>query len=80
MSLKNDGITLMTANGEVDANEEITLYVSGIGANISPTVLDDAPDLQSLGKRCVEDGVGFHWEPHSLKPYLVHPATGCTYA
>jgi hypothetical protein len=57
---ENDGITLMTANGEVDANEEITLYVSGIGTNISPTVLDDAPDLQSLGKRCVEDGFGSH--------------------
>ncbi len=66
----------MTANGEVDANEEISLYVSGIGANISPTIMESAHDLQSLGKRCVEDGFGFHWEPHSLEPYLVHPTTG----
>ncbi len=56
----------MTASGEVDANEEIIVCFSSIGKNISPTVLDNAPDLQSLGKRCVEGGFGFHWDPYSL--------------
>ena len=66
----------LTANGELDANEEICLYVSSISTDITPTVLDDSPDVQSLGKRCIEDGFGFHWEPHSLTPYLVEPGTG----
>ena len=33
---QNDGITLMTANGELDANEEICLYVSSISTDITP--------------------------------------------
>ncbi len=73
---RNDDITLMTANGELDANEEICLYVASITSDITLTVLDDSPDVQSLGKRCIEDGFGFHWEPHSLTPYLVEPGTG----
>ncbi len=40
---------------------------------MNPYVLENTPDVISIGKRCVQLGYGFHWEPWSLKPYLVLP-------
>ena len=31
-----------------------------------PYILDSTPDVLSIGRRCVEDGYAFYWEPYSL--------------
>ncbi len=73
---QNDGITLTIAKGELDANEEITLYINRLRLKISPSILEDTPDVQSLGLRCVDDGFAFVWPSFSKDPYMIEPETG----
>jgi hypothetical protein len=54
---QNDGITLATANGDLDAKDEIELHVKCIDANIRPLVLEHTPDVQSVGRLCIDDTV-----------------------
>ena len=68
-------IRLATANGEIsvttvfDTQVEPLLYENGTKVH----VLESTPDVLSIGKRCVELGYGFHWEPYSKRPYFVPP-------
>jgi hypothetical protein len=40
---------------------------------VEPYILDSIPDVLSIGRRCVEDGYAFHWEPYSLAPTMITP-------
>jgi hypothetical protein len=62
-----------TANGSLPADQTTCMQVEGLPEAIDPYVLENTPDVISIGKRCVRYGYGFHWEPWSLKPYLVLP-------
>ncbi len=68
-------MTLLTANGELDATDEIELFVNCIKQNLRMLALPDTPNVISVGRRVVEDGFGFHWDPYSLEPYMTAPET-----
>jgi hypothetical protein len=62
-----------TANGSLPADQTTSMQVEGLPEELNPYVLENTPDVISIGKRCVQLGYGFHWEPWSLKPYLILP-------
>ena len=47
---------VITANGEVQTNEEATVYVKGLDILLTMKVLEDTPAVLSLGKLCDEHG------------------------
>ena len=55
--------TLATANGVVEADTTIAMQVKQLEDNIDPYLLDSTPDVLSVGRRCVREGYGFHWDP-----------------
>ena len=48
--------TVITANGEVQTNEEATVYVRDLGIFLTMKVLEDTPAVLSLGKLYDEQG------------------------
>ena len=62
-----------TANGELKADRTVRLQIEGLYDDCDLYVLADTPDVISIGRRCVQLGYGFHWEPSSKKPYFTRP-------
>ena len=50
-------MTVITANGEVQTNEEATVYVRELDTFQTMKVLEDTPAVLSLGKLCDETGI-----------------------
>ena len=69
-------VTLATANGDTVSSQALPLRVGRVDEVIRPHVLEETPNVLSLGRRVVEDGYSFWWEGHSMSPKLVHPTTG----
>ena len=53
--------TVFTANGEVQTNEEATLYVKESDLFVPVKLLEDTPAVLSLGKLCEEHGYFYAW-------------------
>ena len=51
--------TVITANGEVQAHEEATVYVKELDIFLTMKVLDNTPAVLSLGKLCDENGYSY---------------------
>ena len=67
-------VRLETANGEILADKTIGLEFEAIGEQeIRPFVLEDAPDLILIDRRCLEMGYSFHWPSGSKSPFFVLP-------
>ena len=67
-------VRLETATGEILADKTIGLEFEAIGEQeIRPFVLENAPDLISIGRRCLEMGYSFHWPSGSKSPFFVLP-------
>ena len=47
--------------------------VPKLGIKIKPHILEDCPNVLSMGIRCAEEGFGFYRGPFSYKPRLVRP-------
>ena len=62
--------TVITANGEVQMNEEATVYVKELGIFLTMEVLEDTPAVLSLGKLCDEHGYSCEWI-NGQKPHLI---------
>ena len=69
-------MALTTANGEIDADDEILLFVDCLKMNLRMLVLPDTPNVISVGRRVMEEGFGFYWDPYSTHPYMTAPSTG----
>lgn len=41
-----------------------------LDGEIAIVVLDDTPDMLTVGGRCVNEGYGFYWPPYSKAPYV----------
>ena len=63
-------MTVITANGEVQTNEEATVYVSELEKFLTMKLLEDTPAVQSLGKLCDEHGYSYEWI-NGQKPHLI---------
>ena len=59
-----------TANGEVQTNEEGTVYVRELCTFLTMKVLEDTPAVLSLGKLCDEHGYSYGWI-NGQKPHLI---------
>ena len=53
--------TVITANGEVQTNEEATVYVRELDIFLTRKLLEDTPAVLSLGKLCDENGYSYEW-------------------
>ena len=68
-------IALSTANDLVNGDMVVRQQIKEFNEVAEPYILDSTPDVLSTGRRCVEDGYAFHWEPYSLNPTII-TATG----
>jgi len=64
---------LETANGSIVADTQVTMQVKGIREAIGPYLLDETPDVLSIGTRCELHGYGFFWSPYSKSPHFKNP-------
>ena len=60
----------ITANGEVQTNEEATVYVKELVLFLTLKVLENTPAVLSLGKLCDEHGYSYEWI-NGQKPHLI---------
>ena len=52
---------VMTANGEVQTQEEAIVYVKELDVFLTIKVLEITPAVLSLGKLCDENGYSYEW-------------------
>ena len=62
-----------TANGPTPATKDIALSLPELLEVITPYILASTPDVLSLGRRCMDLGYGFWWQPYSPTPILYRP-------
>ena len=62
---------VITANGEVQTQEEAIVYVKELDMFLTMKVLENTPAVLSLGKLCDENGYSYEWikgqKPHLIK-------------
>ena len=61
---------VITANGEVQTQEEAIVYVKELGIFLIMKVFDNTPAVLSLGKLCDENGYSYEWI-NGQKPHLI---------
>ena len=66
-------ITLSTASDLVSGDLVVRQQIAVFNEVVEPYILDSTPDVLSIGRRCVEGGYAFHWEPYSLAPTMITP-------
>ena len=69
MRISRSPTTVMTANGEVQTREEVTVYVKEMDLFVTVMLLDETPAVLSLGKLCEDRGYTYHWTS-GQKPHL----------
>ena len=62
--------TVFTANGEVQTQEEATVYVTSLDSFVTVKLLDDTPAVLSLGKLCQDHRYSYEWTT-GQKPQLI---------
>ena len=64
---------VVTANGEVQTNEEAQVYVYDVDLFVTVPLLQDTPAVPSLGNLCEEHGYTYEWascqKPHLTKQW-----------
>ena len=60
---------VITANGEVQTQEEAIVYVKELDFFLTMKVLENTPAVLSLGKLCDENGYSYEWI-NGQKPHL----------
>ena len=61
---------VITANGEVQTQEEAIVYVKELDIFLTMKVLGNTPAVLSLGKLCDENGYSYEWI-NGQKPHLI---------
>ena len=61
---------VITANGEVQTQEEAIVYVKELGMFLTMKVLENTPAVLSLGRLCDENGYSYEWI-NGQKPHLI---------
>ena len=54
--------TVVTANGEVQTNEEAQVHLHGLDLFVTVQLLEETPAVLSLGKLCSEHGCSYDWK------------------
>ena len=61
---------VITANGEVQTQEEAIVFVKELDMFLTMKVLENTPAILSLGKLCDENGYSYEWI-NGQKPHLI---------
>ena len=61
---------VITASGEVQTHEEAIVYVKELDTFLNLKVLENTPEVLSLGKLCDENGYSYEWI-NGQKPHLI---------
>ena len=71
--------TVVTANGEVQTNEEAQVYVQDLDLFVTVQSLEETTAVLSLGKLCSEHGCSYEWK-NGETPHLTKngKTTSCT--
>ena len=69
--------TVVTANGEVQTNEEAQVYVHDLDLFVTVKLSDDTPAVLSLGNLCSEYGYSYEWK-NGQNPQLTKNGNICT--
>ena len=69
MELTKNSTTVVTANGDVQTNEEAQVYVHDLDLFVKVQLLEDTPAVLSLGKLCEQNGYSYEWQ-NCQKPLL----------
>ncbi len=69
---KSSRIMFSTANGRIESHNVVPLYCSELAQLVHPYLLHDTPPVLSIGKRCMEQGFTFHWDP-GRNPVMTNP-------
>ena len=70
VSISKKPTMVMTANGEVQAKEEATVYVRELDLFVTVMLLENTAAVVSLGKLCEEFVSSYHWTS-GQKPHLI---------
>ena len=65
-------VSLLTANGVFQANDQANLNIPLLGITAKPYVLDDSPAVISVGQLCIDHDWSFIW-PSNDTPYFKKP-------
>ena len=65
-------VSLLTANGVFQANDQANLDIPLLGITAKPYVLDDSPAVISVGQLCIDHDWSFIW-PSNDTPYFKKP-------
>ena len=65
-------VSLITANGPVDADTKHEVYIEALKNSLQSVELPSTPAVCSVGKKCMEQGFSFHW-PTGEAPYFISP-------
>eukprot|EP00974_Lingulodinium_polyedra_P054864 5276899-Lingulodinium_polyedra.AAC.1 len=61
-----------TANGITHAEKVLKIDVEECASSVQPYILDNTPNVLSVGMRCVQHGYSFIW-PAKENPYFILP-------
>ena len=62
------GMTLETANGDVEVDSRLPVRSSALGGVLNPWLCDETPAVISLGRACAERGYSFTWKANEAAP------------
>ena len=65
-------VSLITANGPVQGDKSVSLKIPEFSNVLECYLLESTPRVCSVGRRCMDEGYGFHWYPGQA-PYFVTP-------
>ena len=65
-------MTFHSGNGIVDSDKALPHY-SPVMGSVRPRLLEDSPDVYSVGYRCIEEGWEMRWPAWSHHPYFKRP-------
>ena len=66
-------LSLLTANGVVEAMKQINIWILALNEMVSPYVLEEPPDLLSMGRRVIDKGYSVSWPTHSEVMQVTRP-------
>ena len=65
-------LSLLTANGVVEAFKQINTWIPALNEMVSPYVLEESSDILSMGRRVIETGYSASWPAHrdAIRTYV----------
>ena len=68
-----DPVSLNTANGEVAVTKAVSMFIRDFDQISEALIMDDTPEVFSIGRRCSVYGYKFIWDRYAKAPILITP-------